>query len=251
MKNIYKHGISMVLLVPVGWIILFASTVFGLTADEIMERADRIRNPGESYYVLAQITSIRPDAEERVEQYEVFVKGRDKTAVRTIYPKMQRGRNLLMRGYDLWFYLPKIRKPVRISLQQRLLGQVSNGDIVRADFSGDYKASILRTEVIDGLEYYVLDLLARNRRVTYNRIWYWVNKNNHRPLKAEFYTLSDKLLKTCHFTEYKFIAGDYRPVKMVIEDNLLIGHKSILEYLKIERRNFPDKIFNKNYLDKL
>jgi len=241
----------MILFVLIGWSILFPLNLFGLTADEIVERADRIRNPGQSYYVLAQITSIRPDAEEKVEQYEVFVKGRDKTAVKTIYPKMQRGRNLLMRGYDLWFYLPNIRKPVRISLQQRLLGQVSNGDIARADFSGDYKASILRTELIDGIEYYVLNLLARNRKVTYHKILYWVNKNDYHPLKTEFYTLSDKLLKTCHFTEYKFVAGDFRPVKMVIEDNLLIGHESILEYFKIERRNFPDKIFNKNYLDKL
>ena len=43
---------------------------------------------------------------------------------------------MLMRGNDLWVFLPSVSQPVRLSLSQRLTGQVANGDLARANFSG-------------------------------------------------------------------------------------------------------------------
>ena len=39
---------------------------------------------------------------------------------------------------------------MRLSLSQRLTGEVSNGDLARANFAGDYKPKLLRTETVDG-----------------------------------------------------------------------------------------------------
>ena len=113
-------------------------------------------------------------------------------------PAAERGQIMLMKGHDLWVFLPNVSQPVRLSLSQRLTGQVANGDLARVNFAGDYDAKLLRTEEVDGETMHVLELTARDRNVTYHKVLYWVRKSNDWPYKAEFYSLSDRLLKTAH-----------------------------------------------------
>ena len=42
------------------------------------------------------------------------------------------------------FFLSRVSQPVRLSLAQPLVGQVSNGDIARANFAGDYAPKLGR-----------------------------------------------------------------------------------------------------------
>jgi hypothetical protein len=78
-----------------------------------------------------------------------------------------------------------------------------------------------------------------------------VRQANSRPYKAEFYSLSDKLLKTCHYQEYRQLAGRMRPTRLVMEDALNAGEKSVLEYRDMRLRDLPDKMFTKDYLKHL
>lgn len=86
---------------------------------------------------------------------------------------------------------------MRLSLAQRLTGQVANGDLARANFSGDYTPKLLRSETIDGENHHVLELNAVDRSVTYQRVLYWVKQKNSYPFKAEFCSVSGRLLKSC------------------------------------------------------
>jgi hypothetical protein len=44
-----------------------------------------------------------------------------------------------------------------------LTGIVANGDLARANFAGDYKPRLVRTEEVDGEAMYVLELTAVDR----------------------------------------------------------------------------------------
>ncbi len=133
-------------------------------------------------------------------------------------PASERGQIMLMKGRDLWIFLPAVSQPVRLPLAQRLTGAVANGDLARANFAGDYKPQLLRTEKIDGESMYVLELTAVDRSVTYHRVLYWVRQSNHSPHKAEFYSLSDRLLKTCLYQKFERMAGRVRPTRLVMQD---------------------------------
>lgn len=220
-------------------------------ADEILEKADEVRSPQLDFKVFVNIASIKPGRDPRVTKYEVLIKGRNKTLIKTLYPNVERGTSTLMINYDLWVFLRTISKPLRISLQQRLIGEVSNGDIARANFAGDYNPKILRIENIDGKKYYVLELLAKDERVTYHRVILWVQKDNFHPLKAEFYAVSGRILKTCSYEDYREVLGRLRPTRLVLDDPLVKGQKSILEYQDMTLIDLPDKYFTKTYLKKL
>ena len=139
----------------------------------------------------------------------------------------------------------------RLGLSQHLTGEVANGDLARANFSGDYNPRLLRSERLDGEEYYVLELLAVDRGVTYHRVLLWVNKGNYRPRRAEFYSLSNRLMKTCSYENYRDMAGKRRPTRLIMEDALRPGEQSVLEYERMRLRDLPDKVFSMDYLKKL
>lgn len=220
-------------------------------AKAIVEKADRIRFPQSGYQVNVRITTTASGRETDVRDYEIFSKGNDRTIIRTLTPAADKGQALLMRDRDLWFYSPSISQPIRLSVAQKLTGQVANGDLARANFSGDYASILVRTETVDGELYNLLELKAVDRSVTYDKIMYWVNKNNDRPYKAEFYALSGRLLKVCRYQNYKETAGGIRPTRLIMEDALIDGSKSVLEYNDLRVKDFPDKIFAKDYMKRL
>lgn len=222
-----------------------------VVAREILARADRIRFPDTGFQVDVTITTSEPNADDDVRTYRIISKGNTQTLVQTTAPAIDQGQILLMRDRDLWVFLPNLSQPIRLPLSQKLTGQVSNGDLARANFVGDYEPKLLRTEKIDGVPYQVLQLDAVDNGVTYRQVLYWVNSKNHQPYKAEFYALSGRLLKTGHYQEYRALGGETRPTRLVIEDAMRRGHRSVLEYRDMVMRDLPDKIFTKDYLKKL
>jgi outer membrane lipoprotein-sorting protein len=220
-------------------------------AQSILKKADQIRFPPESFQVDVSVNTTISGQPADMRKYRVLSKGNENSVVMTTEPASERGQILLMKGRDLWVFLPDISQPVRLSLSQRLTGQVANGDLARANFSGDYIPTILRTDTIDGEKYWVLELNGVDRSVTYHKVLYWVRQSNFWPYRAEFYSLSDRLLKTARYENFQTILGKQRPIRLVMEDALRKEEESILEYSEMKLRDLPDKIFTKDYLKKL
>lgn len=220
-------------------------------ARSIVEKADQVRFPAEGFQVDIAITTMQPDKPAENWKYRVLSKGNENTVVMVTEPASERGQIMLMKGRDLWVFMPDISQPVRLSLAQRLTGQVANGDLARANFAGDYHPKILRSETIGNEQYQVLELTAVDRGVTYQRVVYWVNQKTFAPLKAEFYSLSNRLLKRCRYENYQTMVGKVRPTRLVMEDALRGNEQSVLEYSAMKLRDLPDKVFTKDYLKKL
>jgi outer membrane lipoprotein-sorting protein len=220
-------------------------------ARAILEKADEIRFPNAGFQVDINITSTAPEQDVDKRKYRVLSKGNDNTVVMILEPASERGQIMLMKGRDLWIFMPNVSQPIRLGLAQRLTGQVANGDLARANFSGDYTPRLLRSETVKGDEQYVLELNAVDRGVTYHRVLLWVSKSNSRPRKAEFYSLSNRLMKTCAYEAFREMSGRIRPTRLVMDDVLKSGHQSVLEYQDMRLRDLPEKIFTKDYLKKL
>jgi outer membrane lipoprotein-sorting protein len=223
----------------------------GQSARELLLRTDRIRFPEEDFQVDIVITTTAPDSEPEERSYRILSKGNSRTLVQTTAPAIDRNQILLMRDNDLWAFLPNLSQPIRLPLSQRLTGQVANGDLARANFVGDYEPTILRKEALGGQSYYVLQLDAIDRWMTYRKVLYWVNEKNGRPHKAEFYAVSGRLLKTAHYRDFEELGNAIRPTRLIIEDALRKGNRSELEYSDMVLRDLPEKIFTKDYLKKL
>ena len=220
-------------------------------AVEMVKHADAIRFPRESFQTEITIRNLSDGQQTDERKFRILSRGNDNTIVLTTEPASERGQALLMRGRDLWIFMPSVSQPVRLSLAQRLTGQVANGDLARANFAGDYTPSIIGEETLDGQAAIVLNLVAVDRSVTYSKVKYWIAEQDKRPLKAEFYALSGRLLKTALYEDFKELAGRLRPTRLVMEDALKRGEVSVLTYETMNVRDLPERMFTREYMRRL
>ena len=228
------------------FIISFNLFAADLNPNDIVKKADLKRGLGNVYHSF-NVTNTKQD--DKREVFKVNFKDVNTSLTIQTEPERARGRKLLMKDYDIWLYTPNIKKPLRISLEQKLTGEVANGDIARTNYAEDYEATLLGTEKREKVEVYKLELKAKNKKVTYGRIEYIVAKSDFMPMEATFYALSGKALKSAEFTDFKQIQGVSRTTKMTIRDYLQKDKFSVLVFSDQKFEKFNDSIFNKDRLE--
>ena len=181
--------------------------------------------------------------------FTVHVKGSSKSLVKFTAPPANKGRVLLMSGENLWIYIPGTRGALRISPQQRLVGQVAYGDIARVVYGLDYRVEQVMDEAAEGISALRLDLKAKSQGAAHDRIRLWVGRQTLRPIKAEFLALSGKLLKVGYYKGYRWVLGENRPMILEVHDAIRKGEHSTLEYLEMRKEDTPEIFFQRTYLE--
>ena len=194
-------------------------------AQSILQTSDRARGGGLPGIVW-EIRLASRDGDRVDEPQRLIVKAVGESSVaETQEPPRFKGSKLLQVERNMWLTKPGLSKPIPISPRQRMSGQASNGDIAATNYAGDYDAQMSGEDAIDGEPCHVLELTAKHKRTTYDRIRYWVSVKGETAIKAEFYSLSGKLLKTARFEYGNTIEYDGSRIpfvsKMVIRDALI------------------------------
>jgi outer membrane lipoprotein-sorting protein len=205
-------------------------------AANVLARTDQTRNAMASFAVDVELTSTTPDGRHETSKFRVYGKGTDRSVVEFTAPQTEKGKVLLMLRDAMWIYMPSASRPIRISPLQRLMGQASNGDVARMNFTVDYQASAIAEEA----GAWVLDLAAKDPAVAYNRVRLWVDKKSFEPRRADFYVASGKLIKRATYTADR----------VEIDDALRPGHRTVMRYTNRVARENPERMFTKDALGK-
>lgn len=217
-----------------------------INANDVVKKADLKRGLG----TISHSTNVTiTDQDNKKESYRVSIKDINHTLVEQMEPERARGTKILMTDYDIWLFTPNIKKALRISLEQKLTGQVSNGDISKTNYAEDYEAKFLPPLKTDGNDVYRIELKAKNNKVTYGKIEYVVSKKDYSPIEAIFFALSGKPLKRAKFLDYKPIKGMTRSTKMVIQDYLQKSKVSTMIFSGHKPEKFNESLFNKDRLE--
>jgi len=238
-------------------VMLFALVFMGsdayceaLTQKEILLYADAARGNYDGIKWKLRISSVEGGRQQN-RRLDIKGKGSDFFAILTAPPKV-RGQILLNVDYNMWFAKPGLSKPVPVSPRQKLVGGASYGDIAATNYSEDYEAELMKEEMVNGEWCYVFDLKAVTKKVTYDRIKYWVSKGRLVGVKAEFFTVSGKKFKSAVF-EYEhetMILEKRRPFisKMIIKDLFLEGNITTMTFSEPLIGKIPDSAFSLHLL---
>lgn len=226
-----------------------AASAHGPDAEALLERSDTFRNGWPSFVTHVKITNYESGKPDEEELYEVSQKGTDRTYVEFLSPR-EKGRHLLMLGDDMWVYLPDTSRPVRITPLERLSGDASNGDVARTNYAFDYTPVYLRTEKVGNIECDLLQLTAKRKGATYQRILYWLRTEDAPPVRAEFYLTSGKHIKSATFDDYAQIGGKTLLRRLTLYDEIRHNSHSQLEYSGSSPRDLPDKLFYQGRADR-
>lgn len=230
--------------------ILPTGMAYALTPQEILEKVDEIRAPANTFTFHLKVTVNKDDQDSKA---EFFVRVKDARKSLVIYksPPSNKGRVLLLVENNMWIYIPGTRNSLRISPQQQIMGRVSNADAARVVFSLDYSADSATEDVLDGRKVLQMSLTAKTTGAAYKNITLWVENENYQPIKAKFFALSGKLLKTAYYKEYKDILGKKRPTVLEIHDGIRESEVSVMEYSDLMMEDTPDAYYQKTFMDRV
>ncbi|MDD2774032.1 MAG: outer membrane lipoprotein-sorting protein [Elusimicrobiales bacterium] len=228
------------------------------TGADIVKKADAVRNPEQPFSVVNSLTEYREGKETNQMAITVYSKKNSETnqyqsIAAFSAPAKDKGKVMLKNGNELWFYDPLSKASTRISPQQRLMGQASNGDIMTTNLHADYKAELAGDEIIADMSKakvtcHKLNLKSAGNNGNYYRIEYWVDKSNCHPVKAKFYSDSDRLLRIVYFGGYKTELGGLRPTEVIIIDGVDRNFVTKMFFSNYEYKRIPPEWFQKDYL---
>lgn len=204
-------------------IILFTLTTAvsgqsGIDPKEIIDRVDRILR-GDSSHGVA-IMSISTERWQRSKTLELWSEGTDKALIRIKEPRKEAGMATLKVGSDIWNYLPKVARTIRIPSSMMMASWMgshfSNDDLVKESrLIRDYDIEVSFDGEREGVRVWEFQLKPLpDAPVVWGRIDYRVRSDDLMPLWAKYYGEDGKLKRTIVFSHFQEMGGRLVPARM-------------------------------------
>ncbi|MGB5614047.1 MAG: outer membrane lipoprotein-sorting protein [Sedimenticolaceae bacterium] len=228
--------------------ILLAGSAWGMDGAAILTQVDRNLAP-DSYEMYRKLINQEPDGSRKEFVLYTAKKGRESMVALFLSPASDLGRTTLRVGDNMWLYIPKVGKPLRITSLQSVVGGIfNNSDLMRLEFSTEYEVQ----EIAEQGDEYVLDLKAKTGAVAYDRLKMFVDRKLVLPTVIEAYAASGLLVKTLRYKKIKdYGNGVVRPSVLETDSPLYQGYKAVMLFAKIQPRVFPDEVFSLNFMPRV
>lgn len=218
-------------------------------AAALLRESDRARGGLAEGVTWTVVVDSNDDGTATRTSYRVRARGDDALA-EALSPPRRKGEVVLFNDRTIWFVKPGLRRPLAISARQRLQGDAATGDISSTNYARDYEGAVVGEDVVDGEPAWRLELKARAKSVTYDRIRYWISKRRRLAVKAEFLTVGGELFKTAAFeygtrlrvggVELDFVS------RMTIQDAMGAKDVTVLGFEDARAERHPPSLFNVN-----
>jgi outer membrane lipoprotein-sorting protein len=191
---------------------------------EVLKKVDNNQNPHSIIYRGSMLIHRRGKTIEK--KFEIWASGNKRSFVEFTYPPRDKGTKYLRIDDNLWMYLPKAEKTVKISghmLKQSIMGSDFSYDdqTDNTGMSDNYTGNIVDQDLIDSRECIILDISAKeDSNPNYFRQKIWVDKEDSIILKAELYGRSGKLLKILTSKNFRKINNRIYALYSKMEDNI-------------------------------
>ncbi len=240
-------------------LILSAAATTATAADDVatmLRQADAFRRPAAAVKVEAEVEQFRQGALDKERRYTIYIKPGRRSLVLMKSPS-EIGQKVLMLGEQFWLLMPESQRPLRITANQKLLGEASTGDIADMTWSEDYQGKLagevecpLPPADLPGVtaggttrRCLHLDLEAARPGVTYARLDLFLEKASKLPIKADLFVASGKRAKEAWYVE-KRVDGQSRIMAMVLLDGIQTTRQTVIHYRSIVPKESPDEFFN-------
>jgi len=157
-----------------------------------------------------------------------------------------------LKADEQWLYLPSLKRIKRISSKNKS-GPFMGSEFAYEDISSQevdkYTYKYIKDETINGIDCFIIERYPAYEHSGYKRQIVWINKQEYRPEKIDFYDRKNALLKTLVYSDYKQYLGQYwRADKMHI-NNHQTGKSTLLSWFDYEfRTGLSDQDFSRNSL---
>lgn len=245
-----REGSFLVLVLLLSW----GATAVAETAQEkglqIAEEADR-RDQGFGDW-RAELKMILGNRHGETSERELRMQGLenpdpkdgDKSMIVFDKPRDVKGTALLtythiLESDDQWLYLPALKRVKRISSNNKS-GPFMGSEFAYEDFTSQevakYKYKWLRDEPCGELTCFVVERIPQYENSGYTREVTWVDQNEYRVQRVDFYDRKNALLKTLHLKDYRRYLDKYWRALNLFMENHQTGKTTRLTWSDYEFR---------------
>ncbi len=231
--------------------ILFCFSLFALaqdaTPDDILSELDKNFFSVDMEYDM-EMKIYKKDKVKRTYTMRVFKKG-NKLRLDILTPNIEKDRKVLNDGENLWMFLPRSSKLIKLPFKQTFMGgDASNRDILRISLIDDYNIAGLARSADSLL---TLSLEAKDLSKAYNQVDFALNESDLIPSKQEMKSLSGKVIKTIVYDDIELVNGNPFPTGFTIVNELRKDTKTEFRYYNFsEGESKPDSFFTTAALSK-
>jgi outer membrane lipoprotein-sorting protein len=164
--------------------------------------------------------SISTERWQRTKTLEIWSEGTEKALIRIQQPQKEAGMATLKVGSDIWHYLPKVARTIRIPSSMMMASWMgshfSNDDLVKESrLIQDYDIELSFEGERDGVEVWEFELHPRPEApVVWGRIDYRVRCDDLMPIWAKYYGEDGELKRTIVFSDFRQMGGRLVPARM-------------------------------------
>lgn len=153
---------------------------------------------------------------------------------------------------EQWLYLPALKRVKRISSKNKS-GPFMGSEFAYEDISSQevekYTYKYIKDEMLNGIDCFVVERYPAYKHSGYTRQVAWVNKQEYRAEKIDFYDRKNVLLKTLNHKGYKQYLNQFWRADEMHMTNHQTGKSTTLSWENYQfKTGLTEKDFNRNSL---
>lgn len=209
-----------------------------LGPEEILDRVDDLFRGDASHGEMTM--TITTAHWQRTLSVEFWSRGEDESLFRILAPKKEKGTATLRVGNDLWNYLPKVKRVVKLPssmLSAAWMGShFTNNDLVRdSRMADDYDFEQTYAGDRDGEEVIEITCIPKPEApVVWGKVEVRVRRADYQPLASLYYDERLELARTMTFSDVADLGGRRLPSRLTVVPADEPDEKTVVEYHAID-----------------
>ncbi len=207
-----------------------------LDVNKIVKEIDELYRT-ETSYALVEMNIITPHWE-RTLKMKVWTEGMEKTFIRILEPAKEEGVGTLRIGNEMWNYLPKTNKVIKIPpsmmMSSWMGSDFNNDDLVREfTWTKDYNYSLFRPDTAKEELLYIELIPKPDRPIVWGRVVLAARRSDYIPVWEKYYDETGKLMRVMNFKDITMMDGRKIPTVLELLPQNEEG-KTVLHYLEAD-----------------
>ena len=225
-----------------------------LDVKAIIKKIDELYRSESSYAEVEM--QIRTPHWERTLALELWTKGMDKTFIAITSPKKEKGMATLRIKTEMWNYLPKTDKVIKIPPSMMMgswMGSdFTNDDLVKeSSMLDDYHYQLITPEGAQADLLYLELTPQEDSPIVWGKIVVAVKESDYMPVWYKYYDEKGQLMRVMNLKEIRQFDGRRIPSLMEMVPQNKEGHKTVVRYVNAEfDSQVNDNIFTRRNLRK-
>jgi len=203
--------------------------------EEVIEKIDELYRSDSSYALVEM--EINTPHWQRTLKMKIWSQGMKKTFIRILEPKKEQGVATLRIGNEMWNYLPKTNKVMKIPpsmmMSSWMGSDFTNDDLVKEyTFLEDYQFKFAQVDDPEQDLLYIKCLPKPGRAIVWGHILTAVREKDYLPVWQKYFDEKGKLMRVMNFKDIKEFDNRTIPSVMELIPQTKEGHKTVLRYIE-------------------